>query len=299
MEGIETDAPLCSVVVPTRQRPEQLMRCLDALARLDYPRDRLEVIVVDDGGGASLESLLAPLRDRLQLKLVPQEHAGPAAARNAGAAHARGSLLAFTDDDCLPDRLWLRELATRHVEHPGRILGGRTVNALTGNRYSTTSELVLAVGYAQNNPDPDAARFFASNNLAVPATEFDAIAGFDPDFRTSEDRDLCDRSLARGATLSYVPQAVVRHAHRLTFRSFCRQHFRNGRGLWLFHRAHVRREGRRVAVEPGYYLRLLRAARELGAGFDSLALPVLVIVCQLANLAGFLWEWTSHWWSRD
>src|SRR5439155_25866474 len=135
--------PFCSVIVPTYRRPSQLRECLAALAELDYPRGRFEVIVVADGGGVSPEALAETLGERVRATLLSGPRAGPAAARNAGAARARGELLAFTDDDCRPARSWLRRLAERHLEQPERALGGHTVNALAENVFSAASQLVI------------------------------------------------------------------------------------------------------------------------------------------------------------
>src|SRR5262245_33694862 len=117
-------APFFSIVVPTRSRPAELKRCLEALASIDYPRDRFEAIVVDDGGdppaGVSAEGF-----DRaMAVSVLRQSHAGPAAARNLGAARARGDFLAFTDDDCAPERSWLRSLASRLESAPDALVGG-------------------------------------------------------------------------------------------------------------------------------------------------------------------------------
>src|SRR5215470_15202715 len=106
-----TCTPFFSIVVPTYRRPAQLAVCLDAITRLDYPADRFEVIVVDDGSGAPPETAVAAVRGRVDVTLLAPPHRGPAAARNAGAAHAKGDVLAFTDDDCAPDASWLRALA--------------------------------------------------------------------------------------------------------------------------------------------------------------------------------------------
>jgi len=196
--------PLCSVIVPTLRRPAQLAECLAALAELDYPGDRYEVIVVDDGGDVPLESVLAPFRDRLRLTLLAGRHAGPAAARNAGAARAQGELLVFTDDDCRPRRDWLRRLADRHAAQPADGIGGSTVSVMHGNPYAETSQLVISVGYEQNNADETDARFFASNNLAFPARAFREVGGFDESFRTSEDRELCSRWVLGGRRFNVI-----------------------------------------------------------------------------------------------
>ncbi len=284
--------PFCSVIVPTRRRPENLARCLDAITELDYPRDRFEVIVVDDGGGIPLGPVVERFRGPLRLSLLVQQRAtGPAAARNAGVSQAEGELLAFTDDDCrfAPD--WLRIVAGRYRAEPERAFGGHTVNMLVRNPYASTSQLVLDVGYAFLNSGSDTARFFTTNNLAVPASLFRLLGGLDPDYLTAEDRDFCARWLARGWKLTYVPEAVVYHASRLTFSSFCRQHFAYGRGARQYHLAQARRSNRKVPIDASYYRALafapFRGERPAGA----FAVATLLLVWHFTNTAGFLWEW--------
>ncbi len=91
-----------SIIVPTFQRPEGLRRCLAALLRMDYPADRYEVIVVDDGSDPPVEPLVREAVGAATCRFIRQENHGPGPARNAGAAQARGRWLAFTDDDCAP-----------------------------------------------------------------------------------------------------------------------------------------------------------------------------------------------------
>ena len=64
------DGPQFSIVIPTRDRPEALAACLEACARLDFPREEFEVIVADDGGRTSPAPLTARFADSLQLTLV-------------------------------------------------------------------------------------------------------------------------------------------------------------------------------------------------------------------------------------
>src|SRR6476646_2250111 len=80
-----------SVIIPTRGRPEQLRRCVESLARLDWPVDGFELLVVDDGGGGLDEGSLQAACPNL--RLIRQEHAGPAAARNRGAREAKNERL--------------------------------------------------------------------------------------------------------------------------------------------------------------------------------------------------------------
>jgi GT2 family glycosyltransferase len=282
--------PSCSVVIPTRGRPRALAACLEALAALDYPHDQLEVIVVADGDEHRLEGIVNRMRGRLPLTLIRQDRLGPAAARNTGAMRAQGELIAFTDDDCLPTHGWLRSLAQRYALDPDRAYGGRTVNALTDNPYATASQLVITVGYAHVNRDPEDARFFASNNLAFPREDLLAIGGFDTSFCTSEDRDLCARWRHSGRRMSYVPEAVVVHASDLNLGRFWRQFFAYGRGAARFRRRELQRAGSRVPIEPSYYLAIIRHPFLDPSVERRVFVAMLLLLWHLANTAGFLRE---------
>lgn len=274
-----------SIIIPTYNRPVPLGHCLTALTQLDYPRARFEVIVVDDGSAVPVTEVAAAFRPRLDLTVLTVPNGGPAAARNRGATPARGRYLAFTDDDCVPDRGWLRALDACASAAPGSMLGGRTLNAVPENACSALSQLVVEVAYASYNIDPNNARFFASNNVAVPAARFRDLGGFDPGFTTAEDRDLCARWLRGGGRLVYAPEAIVYHAHGLTLAGLWRQHFAYGRGAYRFHRAHGRwwidrRFYRDLVLRPYSNERIRRAA----------LLTALLAVQQTANAAGFLAE---------
>ena len=285
--------PLFSIIVPTYHRPAQLAACLQAIARQDYPRGGFEVIVVDDGGQTASGSLVTSFKDRLDVTILAQEHAGPAVARNTGAAKAAGQFLAFTDDDCLPASDWLQNLARRFERVPDSAIGGRTLNALPDNPYSTASQLLIDYVYSHYNADPDHARFFASNNLALPAERFRAVGRFDGAWQraAAEDRELCDRWLHEGLQMTYAEEVIVYHAHHLTFRTFLRQHFSYGRGAFWFHRIRARRGMGRVKVESvRFYRKLLLYPFAQEQRRRAPLLTGLLLAAQAANAAGFYWE---------
>ena len=285
--------PLFSVVVPTYARPGPLTACLQSLARQDYPRDRFEVIVVDDGSPSPPEDLEDVFRGQIDVTLLLQPHAGPAAARNAGASMASGDFLAFTDDDCAPAADWLRSLAARFVSTPGHGIGGQTFNALPENIFSTASQQLIGYLYDYCNGGPGGARFLASNNLALPAERFRASGGFDPAFTRAagEDREFCDRWRHLGYQLSYAPEAVVYHAHALSLHCFWRQHLRYGSGAYYFHQLRAARAPGKIRVEPmAFYLNLLRYPFKHERGWRVLALGGLLAVSQVANALGFFYE---------
>jgi GT2 family glycosyltransferase len=286
--------PFISIIVPTYNRPAELKTCLESIACLDYPADRFEVIVVDDGSHTPLEEVVSSFRGKIELTLLSQPNSGPAAARNNGAMRAKGKLLVFTDDDCRPAVTWLKKLASCFAKTPDHAIGGRTLNALAGNPYSATSHAIMEYVYAYYNVDPNHARFFASNNLAMPADLFNAIGGFNNGWplAASEDRELCDRWLQQGQRMTYAPEAIVYHAHSLTFRTFFWQHFNYGRGAFRFHQTRARRGSGPFKPELQFYSDLLRYPffKEYGLR----VLPILLL-WQLANTAGFLWEMLMAW----
>ena len=288
-----TRDPAVSVVIPTYQRPDALRRCLAALARQEFPSDRFEVIVVDDGSALPAAEVVHQYEAQLPVCLLVQSNRGPAAARNAGAARARGQLLAFTDDDCQPHPGWLERLVQAANEEPGAAIGGRTINALDRNAFSTASQILIDYLYeVYNQPASPREPMFTSNNLAMPTAGFREIGGFPTDFTKAggEDRELCARWHHGGRRMLYAPSAVIDHHHDLTFASFVRQHFVYGRGAYLFrHKQHGR--GREHRLEPlRFYRNLLLYPFGRMPFLQSLRITALLCVSQAANALGFFWE---------
>lgn len=282
--------PFFSIVVPTYNRPAELAVCLQSLTRLDYPHDRFEVIVVDDGSNTLLQPAVASFFDQLNVTLLIQNNAGPAPARNAGAKRARGEFLAFMDDDCTPSPDWLQKLANRFAKIPDHAIGGRTLNPLPENPYSTASQNLINAGYAYHNPTPSQASFFASNNLTVPAAHFHSIGGFDITFKTSEDRDFCDRWRHHGFQMTYAPEILIYHSHPLNFRAFWRQHFNYGRGAYRYHQARARRGTGRLRPDLKFYMRLISNPFMQEQGKRAFWVTMLLLMSQIANALGFLRE---------
>jgi GT2 family glycosyltransferase len=295
MDGAHEERLIFSVVITTYNRPGPLASCLEALSRLDYPKEAFEVIVVDDGGRQRLDAVVHPFRQLLDVKLIRRDHGGAAQGRNTGAVLARGRYLAFTDDDCCPAPGWLRSLESGLKRDPAALVGGRTANALGSNLCSAASQLIVDIVYEHYNPNPENARFFASNNMALDAGIFRGLGGFDEGFvlTACEDRDLCERWRHQGHRLRYAPDARVDHYHRLSFASFCRQQFTYGRGAVRFHRLRARRGSGRLWREVGFHFHvgrwLLRPFRET-SGPRALALAALLVVWQVVNAAGYFYE---------
>ncbi|MCP5023136.1 MAG: glycosyltransferase [bacterium] len=282
-----------SIIIPTYRRPASALACLRTLEGLRYPREKLEVVLVEDGPGEEplKDEDLAPFRESLRLKVVRQENAGPAAARNRGAAASSGDFLAFTDDDCKPESNWIQQLADSFDQNPNAVIGGHSTNALRKNRYSEASQVLLdyIYEYFLNTGRP----FFASNNIALSRTSFDLVGGFDESFQGAggEDRQFCANCLNEGLELVYEPKAVIQHYHALTLKSFLRQHFNYGRGAFVYHTLATPLGKVRIELEPlSFYSNLIRHPRKLPKDHRLAFGSSLMLLSQAANAYGYFFE---------
>ncbi len=283
--------PHFSIVIPTYRRPEHLFNLLSSLTRLNYQPSLFEVIVVDDGGDIPLEPIISRFRDQINVALLKQENSGPAMARNYGASQAIGQYLAFADDDCMPDPNWLQALAHGFRESPRCICGGRTINALRENLYSTATQLLVDYLYEHYNPTKKLGAFFLANNFAVPRERFQEMGGFDPTLRFGEDRDFCHRWALRGYPFIFAPEAIVYHAHSLTLSSFLQLHFSYGKGTFQFRKRCANKGKRSVQLSPpSWYMNLVFSGIRKKKGSRGLFLTLLLIATLGAYTAGFFGE---------
>jgi len=286
--------PLFSIIIATYNRPRQLDACLEGIAAVVYPREQVEVIVVDDGSHPPLESVLAPYMSQLVLHYLRHpRNLNVAVARNTGASAARGRYLVFFDDDCMPPPTWLQGLEDYVRAFPKAMIGGRTTNFLHDNLFSEAAQMITDMGQAYYNDNTRRARLISGNSMTFPAEEFHALGGFDSRFFRSQDREICDRWVHEGYQIVYAPDVVLFHAHSLNFFSFFRMHWYYGRGAYLFHRARAQR-GSGTLLKETRYIRDLRnwLLYPLSHGHDrrKYGLVVLMIVWQIANTLGFFTE---------
>lgn len=281
-----------TVVVPTFRRPDSLARCLHGLAGQTLPKSDFEVIIVDDSGRRGAVNERAIAAHGLCGRVLYQEHAGPAAARNRGAAKARGRVLAFTDDDCSPAPDWL-ETAWAHFRRfeDDLLIGGRVVNGIPGDPFASASQALVDYLITYFNPNGRPARLLTSNNLCVPTAPFRQMGGFDTAFQGAggEDRELCLRWVANGRPSRYVPDATVFHFHEMTLSEFIRQHRAYGRGSAILRRRRIENGYGPLPLEPlSFYVDLLRYPLTSSRRGVCLSQGALFALSQAANGLGFL-----------
>jgi glycosyltransferase involved in cell wall biosynthesis len=251
-------APSASVILCTRGRPEYLSACVRSLLRIDYPA--VEVVVVDNGSPEDdVPGLIADLHaehpDR-DIRVIAEPTPGLSFARNTGLRAAKGSFIAFTDDDAVVDPDWLSELWHAVASVPGA--AAATGLVLPAELETEAQVLFEEFGghskgraFARQIIDPLQAgcqhplyplpAFGAGVNMAFRVEALDEIGGFDPALGAgspaggSEDTAVFSQVLLNGHSLVFTPDAIVRHYHRPDFAALERQLAGYGRGLTAYY----------------------------------------------------------------
>ena len=200
-----------SVVIPTYRRPDLLGRCLEAAAAQDYDARTYEIVVADDGADRATREFVQRFAARSAERGGPEVRYiavrgahGPAAARNRGWQAARGEIIAFTDDDTIPDPRWL----------------AHGIGAFRPEIAAVWGHVSMPIPQVPTDYERDAKGLegaeFVTANCFVRRSALDAVGGFDERFRLAwrEDSDLLFMLLARGFEVIGAPDAVVLHPVR-------------------------------------------------------------------------------------
>jgi GT2 family glycosyltransferase len=233
-----------SIIVPTFNRCSLLPETLSALLQQNYTEE-YEVVVVDDGSSDETPRVLEEWSSRYpgQLRSFRQVNSGPARARNRGCYEARGTFLAFIDDDCFADGSWLRSLQSALERSTAAAVAGAVINVDESwvGRYINREAVIDHVV----SRDGSVAQLI-TGNAGIRAGVFRELGGFDEMISVAggEDTEFSLRLRAAGHNIVYAPEARVHHQSRVDVSGYLRMIFRHGRGR--------RRLGERF---PSYRLR--------------------------------------------
>ncbi len=209
-----------SVVIPTFNRQAALSRCLNAM-----PHD-VEVVVVDDGATDGTGEVVNRCQHP-KLRYVKQLNRGPASARNAGIQAARGGLIVFTDDDCVPLDPWPWPLVERMKREQDSVagVGGRVIPFKDGvfSRYYTFHRIL---------EPPESCSYLVTANCLYRRDALELVGGFDEGIKHpgGEDTGIAVKIRDAGLGLVYEPRAIVRHEYRESLVDFVRTFYRYGKG---------------------------------------------------------------------
>lgn len=211
MSIAEEARPFISVIVPHLNQPEFLKACLASLARQTYPRERFEVVVVDNGSRELPEWVgNAGGNVTLDREAIP----GPGPARNRGVAASRGEVLAFIDADCTADSRWLEAMSEVLFKSTDRrIVGGDVRIAYDNLERLTMIEAYETVFAYRQKEYIEKKGFSGTGNLMVRRGDFERIGLF-AGIEVAEDRDWGQRAVAAGYRIVYAPNGIIYHPAR-------------------------------------------------------------------------------------
>ena len=200
---------LISVVIATYKRPQLLTLCLDCLENQSFDKANFEVIVISDGKDKVTETAVERWKagKLINVLYAPLEKkSGPAAARNYGWYRAKGSLVAFTDDDCLPDFDWLRSFYDAFKKDLNGVFSGKTIVPISDK----------PTDYEKNISGLATADFITAN-CCCPKALLATVGGFDERFTMAwrEDSDLEFKLITQDLKIVKVDTAIVVHPVRM------------------------------------------------------------------------------------
>jgi Glycosyltransferases, probably involved in cell wall biogenesis len=224
--------PRVSVVVCSYNGGKTLGGCLAALDQIDYPD--YEIVLVDDGSADDTPEVVAAWEKRREARRIAgaklpgflnirQKNMGLSYARNAGACASTGEVIAYTDSDCMADPDWLYYLM-------GTLISGHYAGVGGPNISPPAQDWIQAcVAAAPGGPShvlltDVVAEHIPGCNMAFHRWAFDAVGGFDPDYRKAgDDVDFCWRLQQSGQVIAFSPAAIVWHYRRFTLGAFRKQ----------------------------------------------------------------------------
>lgn len=252
------EAPPLTVLIPSRERPQRLRRCLDSILASEYPAERIALIVVDNAPQTDATRLLVESYvERCDIRYLREDATGSASARNRGLRDVETEVVVMTDDDTLVDRHWLTEMARAFASFPD----AATVSGLLLPMELDTPPQMWFEQYGgfsrgferrifdlgENRPAEEplfpwtTGLFGTGNNFAFRTAAIREIGAFDAALGNGTpalggvDSEILLRTILWGHTIIYEPRAVVHHAHRPDYAALRRQIHAYGAGIVACH----------------------------------------------------------------
>jgi cellulose synthase/poly-beta-1,6-N-acetylglucosamine synthase-like glycosyltransferase len=268
--GHPIEAKSVSIIIPTFNGASRIGNCLDALLPQIAERNA-EILVVNDG---STDNTVEVVERYSGVRLITQANSGPAAARNHGANEARGTIILFTDDDCVPLPDWLGAMLAPF--HDPEVVGAKGIYR--------TRQKSLAARFVQIEYEDryrlmagfDYIDFVDTYSAAFRRDRFLEMTGYDTSFPVAcaEDIELSYRMSARGWKMKFAPGAIVYHTHPDTLSRYLKKKYK-----FAFWRVFAVRKNPSKAVKDSHTPQLMKLqllfapGLLISAAFDAVVRP--------------------------
>ena len=280
MEDYKTPRSV-TVVVPVRNGELTIQSLLDSLQKLDYDRNKVEVIVVDGNSTDKTQEIVK----KYPVKLVVEKRKGLNLARNTGIKCSKGEIVAFTDSDCIVPPNWITKIVENFKDPKVSCVGGsaKALDCDFVSQYADNSIVRLMPFFTKREELEKVKPFFrhpAGCNMAFRRKVAEEVGYFDENIRYGFDEvEFADRVCRAGYKMVLDPDVLVWHKHRSTLREFLKQNFQYGKGSGLV----LKRKKLKDAVSKWSFLSLM--------GFISWLLTVgsLTFLTLTSSSSIFLW----------
>lgn len=227
---IEQAPPFVSVVIPVLNDPEHLEMCLEALQHQTYPKNRYQIIVVDNGSDESIEPLVSKYS---QARSLVEPRRGSYVARNTGILQANGEIIALTDADCIPTRDWIEKGTAALVSVPNCGMVGGQIQFLFKNPDRPTGvELYDRVLYLRQQEYIEKLKFGATANIFTFKKVLEQVGLFNEQLKSVGDREWGERVFKAGYKQIYAHDACILHPARPSLPELLKKATRVARGTY-------------------------------------------------------------------
>ena len=198
-----------SVIIPTFNDTDNLVRCLKALSLQDYPVNKIEIIVVNNNPKENLSYLQKQFN---KLIVLDEKKVGSYAARNKGIEFSTHDVLIFTDSDCIPDSQWVNKgMSYLKTHRTCKIVGGKVEKTFLNSQSPTILELYDLFSFHQQERYISKYHFAVTANIFVKKEVFRLVGNFNQTMKSGGDSEFGNRAWKAGYQICYCPEALVTH----------------------------------------------------------------------------------------
>lgn len=296
MEDESRELKKVSIIIPVKNMENNIEDLLKSIMELDYPKDKIEVIIVD--GGSNDKTL--EIASKYPVKILREDGKGPNYGRNIGIKAASGEIYAFTDGDCILPKDWLKKIVEKINDEEIGCVGGSVFVAecLKDNliaKYADES-IMRIMPIAKTTEKIHEVKLFkhlATCNMAVKRKVIEEIGGFENDLKVFEDIDLIVKICKKGYKVLRSPEIYVWHKHREGVWKLIKQTFNYGRGAFAFLRKrpeqHISKMYTLGIIAFVIYLTIIAAGFIMAINGNLLLLSIMLTLTLLAYILDMIY----------
>lgn len=199
-----------TIVIPAYNSARTISLAIEACLNQDYPRDLLEIMVVDDGSTDATCRIVQSYVEKHGIRYLYQENSGPATARNNGWKHAQGSIVAFLDSDCVPRKYWVHKMVSHYTEPNIVCVGSRYGIVNRSNLLACCIYFEFLIRYKRMPKHP---KFLGSHGYSFRKSFLEEIGGYCEEYKMAshEDNELAYRIHAKNCYTIFDKTNIVAH----------------------------------------------------------------------------------------